>query len=69
MKRKDIKALISKSKTELVKEVSQKYKDLTKTNMLLSMKREKNVRKAQTIRDDIARLLTVLRQVKMKEKL
>lgn len=69
MKRKDIKSLFSKSKSELAKEVSNKYKELTKTNMMLAMKREKNVRKAQTIRDDIARLLTVQRQIETKEKI
>ncbi len=68
MKQKDIKALFTKSRTELVKEVENKYKELTKVNMTLATKREKNVRKAQMIRDDIARMLTALRQVAQKEK-
>lgn len=68
MKRKDIKALFSKSKEELTKDVSLKQKELTKVKMAIVMKREKNVRKAQTIRDEIARLRTVLREIELKEK-
>jgi ribosomal protein L29 len=66
MKRKDIKNLHHKSVTELTKEVEVKRRELTKQSLERTVKREKNTRLLNTLRDDIARIETVLKVVSLK---
>lgn len=62
MKRKEITALHGKSLGELQKELKNKYAELSKMTLERQVKQEKNNRKAQSIRDDIARIQTVIKE-------
>ncbi len=60
MKRKEIKELHHKSTVELTKELQLKQKELTKLQLETKVKREKNTRRKRFLRDDIARIFTLL---------
>ncbi len=68
MRRNDIKQLHHKTKEELHKEVHAVQSRLTKMELERKTKPEKNFRLAQHLRDDIARIKTVLQLILVKEK-
>ncbi len=67
MKRKDIKNLHHKSAAELVKELVTKQQLLLKTRLETKLKQEKNTRVSRLLRDDIARVQTIMKEIKNKE--
>lgn len=68
MKQKDIQALHLKSVAELTKELEAKKADLNKYQLEKQVKPEKNTRKKRDLKDEIARIATILGEVKLKEK-
>lgn len=68
MKRNDIKSLHTKSRTELEKELDEKNRDLVKMTLEQKVKRVKNTRMLTGLKDDIARIATVLKEFSIKEK-
>lgn len=68
MKRKDIKALHQKSVTELREDLDKKRKELKKIEIEKKVKKLKNNRLLQTLRDDLARIATIIKEVDLKEK-
>lgn len=62
MKKKDITELRSKKLEELVRQVSDKKIDLVKTHANMKVAKEKNIRKARTLRGEIAKILTIIRE-------
>lgn len=68
MKRKDIQALHTKTIVELTRDLESKRLELTKIRLEKQMKHEKNNRLSTILKDDIARILTVMRQVQEREK-
>ncbi|RJR16061.1 50S ribosomal protein L29 [Candidatus Microgenomates bacterium] len=66
MRRNDIKQLKNKSEADLTKELTAKREQLHKMQLEKYTKVEKNSRQAHALRDDIARILTIL-HVKRKE--
>lgn len=69
MKRKDIKLLHQKSASELEKELKARNKEFSKLTLERKVKQMKNTRLAQTLKDDIARIATVLKEIQIKEKI
>ncbi len=67
MKRKNISALHSKTKEELIKELVTKQKELTKMVTEKGLTRIKNTRLMRILKDDMARIQTVLSNIKVKE--
>lgn len=63
MKRKEIKNLHIKSIVELKKELWQKQTEITKIMLERSVKKQKNTRITRALRDDIAKIQTVLAEV------
>lgn len=68
MKRKDIKALHGKDRAELEKELTVKRKELTKLTLEQKVKRVKNTRMQTSLKDDIARIATIITEIQEKEK-
>lgn len=68
MKRKDIKALHHKSIKELEKELINKIDELRNLKFEKSDKNNKNNRQKRELRDDLARIQTVIRSIKKQEK-
>ncbi len=68
MKRKDIKNLHQKNITELKTELGRKRAEVFKIRLEHKVKPNKNVRLAATLSDDIARIATVLNELKRKER-
>jgi ribosomal protein L29 len=60
MKRKDITALHQKTVAELIKDLQVKRGQLSKLRLESLTKREKNTRLGRNLRDDIARIQTVI---------
>lgn len=67
MKRKDIKALRSKSIDELKKELTNKRNELAILTLEKTGKAEKNNRIKRHMRDDLARIQTVIRFLQIQE--
>lgn len=67
MKRKDITNLHSKSNAELNKEVGEKRKMLGRLMSEKQVKPGKNSREFRMLKVDIARILTVMHEIKKKE--
>lgn len=63
MKRKDITELIHKSKTELVKEQQKLEKQLVQVYMEIALGKQKNFQLGKRLRDDVARIKTVIRKI------
>lgn len=68
MKRKDIKSLHNKTVPELEKELSGKRLELNKQTLEQKVKRVKNTRARTTLRDDIARITTVIHELQERQK-
>lgn len=68
MKYKDIKALHGKSEAELAKDLASKYAELKTMQLERTVKQVKNTRVAREIKDDIARIQTVLVEQAQKQK-
>ena len=66
MKRKDIKALHTKSADELKKELLGVGSQLSKALLERSVKPQKNTRIARTLKNEIAQIMTVLAEIKNK---
>lgn len=67
MKRKDIKALHTKNGVELQKDLLTKQAELKKLIVEKGTTRLKNTRVIRNLKDDLARIYTVLRLYKNKE--
>lgn len=67
MKRKDIKSLHTKTVQELVKDLAGKQKEITKLVTEKGLTQVKNTRSVRVLKDDVARIMTVLAQMKRKE--
>lgn len=67
MKRKDFQALHTKDTKELEKELAVKRHNKIKFQLEERVKPSKNVRLIRAVRDDIARILTVINERKQKE--
>lgn len=65
MKRKEIRALHGKTLAELAKELEVKQTDLNKILREIPVKRPKNTRILRGLRDDIARIQTILAEVQI----
>lgn len=68
MKRKDIKQLQGKSIAELTKEIGEKRFAITKHVLERRVKQIKNTRLVKSLRDDTARIATVLRIKQLEKK-
>lgn len=66
MKRKEIKALALKTIVELKKDLEQKQTQLRKLVLEQKIKPAKNTRLRQIIRTDIARILTIIKQLQIR---
>ena len=62
MKRKDITTLTAKTTAELQQQLQELASELAKTRMRLKVGKQTNTKLATILRDDIARVKTVLRQ-------
>lgn len=60
MKQKDVQNLANKSIAELKKEMYAKRKELTKFNLELKLRRQKNTRLGDRLSDTIARIQTMM---------
>jgi len=69
MKSKDIKALHSKTVGELQKDLEVKEREFKKFNLEKKVKQVKNFRLGERLRDDIARIKTVIRQKQIQERM
>ena len=69
MKKKDLKSYYLKKTTELENELSGLRLDFAKTKLNIVSGREKNLKKAKFIGRKIAQVMTILRSIKMSEKL
>ncbi len=67
MKSKDIKSLHQKNINELVKQKQDLEAQLVKISLEKKSKPEKNSRRTRIIKDDLARVLTIIRQLQIKE--
>ncbi len=68
MKTKDIKALHNKSQTELQKDLEVKQRELKNYYLERKIKQVKNYCLGERLRDDIARIKTVLRLKQISER-
>lgn len=68
MRSKDTKALHGKTLTELEKDLEAKERELKKFHLDRRTKQLKNFRLGERLRDDIARVKTVLRQKQLTER-
>lgn len=68
MKRKDITALHTKTLEELEKELLEVQKKYRKAELEVVAAREKNTRKPQQLRDDAARILTIIQKKRSEAK-
>jgi ribosomal protein L29 len=62
MKKKDINDLRSKSIADLVKLVGEKKLELAKVSVEMKTSQEKNIKKARNLRDEIAKISTIIRE-------
>lgn len=69
MKRKDFSELKEKSRQDLSKAVSKKRSDAAKAKIEIVSGREKNLRSLKNIRLEIAKILTLIREKEIIEKL
>lgn len=67
MKKKEFKELKTKKVAELLKEVSEKKNEVTKYLSGMYAGREKNLKKAKSLRRDIAQILTVVKEKEVTE--
>lgn len=67
MKRRDITALHGKSKAELEKELAGKEREINKLRLERKTKQVKNTRLITNLKDDVARIATVIKLVAEKE--
>jgi ribosomal protein L29 len=68
MKHKDIKTLHQKSKIELEKDLETKQHELGELWLRKNDRKEKNTRKSRGLRDDIARINTIIKELNIKGK-
>lgn len=61
MKRNELRALHEKNNSQLLKELAQKRKELSKLGLEQKMKHTKNTRIPRSLRGDIAKILTVIK--------
>jgi ribosomal protein L29 len=69
MKRKDFAELKEKTKVELTKLVVQKRMDATKKKMEILAGKEKNLKAYKNLRQEIAKILTLVKEKEILEKL
>lgn len=67
MKKNDIRELHNKSESELSIQIQQLRSELAKVNVTSAQKRGTNVRRSSILNDDLARVLTILREKEMKK--
>lgn len=67
MKRKTIDELHKKSREELIKELVVKQSELNKLILELSVGKVKNTRREVILKDDIARILTIMKEKEIKK--
>lgn len=67
MKKNDIRELHNKSESELSSQIQQLRSELAKVNVTSAQKRGTNVRRSSILNDDLARVLTILREKEMKK--
>lgn len=67
MKKKDLTDLKTKEGTELTKTLKEKKGELAKVEIDIKAGKEKNVKKGNNLKRDIARLLTIMREKKILE--
>jgi ribosomal protein L29 len=67
MKKKDLTDLKTKEGTELTKALKEKKGELAKVEIDIKAGKEKNVKKGNNLKRDIARLLTIMREKKILE--
>lgn len=67
MKIKEIKALKQKTVAELTKELTVKRQEEKKLKLDRKVKQIKNTRMMKNLKDDIARILTVIREMEIKK--
>lgn len=69
MKRKDITNLHSKTQDELHKDLDTKVKEFKQFNLEKKVKQVKNFHLGERLRDDIARIKTIIRQKQIQERM
>ena len=67
MKKKDLANLKGKKEGELVKLVDDKRKELVVTHAKVKAGQEKNLKKVKSLKKDVAQILTILRELNIKE--
>ena len=67
MKKNDLRELHNKSEKELLDQVQQIRSELEKMNLTTTEKRGTNVRLGRFIKDDLARVLTILAKKEIKK--
>ena len=67
MKKKDFTELKGKESKELIKTLKEKKAELAKVEIAIKAGKEKNLKKANNLRRDIARLLTIINEKKILE--
>lgn len=67
MKRKDLHDLRNKDSKDLVKLVLEKKITLAKTKTEMKVAQEKNIKKARNLRDEIAKISTIIREGELRE--